>query len=231
MLAVPVANVTATVTLHDGAYTPLPLIDAALARVGVRSGYAWTTDIPRAVGLAGSSALVIAALRASGAAPDDPFELAQLALSIERDDLGIAAGLQDRATQAYAQPVLVDFEATPIVRVLVPAAPLDFVVVWDADAGGDSGEYHRGRQLGDDDVRAFRDVARAAADAFESGDAAALASCMATSARLRDQAAPLSPAHNALAERLRRRGLAPNSAGSGGAVIAVRPSAVEGVGA
>jgi glucuronokinase len=217
VLAVPVPALTATVTLGERG-ARLPLIDAALARVGVDSDYAWTSDIPRAVGLAGSSALVIAALRATGRAPEDPLALAQLALSIERDDLGIPAGLQDRATQAFAQPVLVDGDTvTPVSA----GAPLDFLVAWCDDASGDSGDYHRGRVLPADAARDLARIARLAADAFSAGDAVTLAALMDESARLRDQCAPLPAAHNALAELLRGRGLSPNSTGSGGAVVAV----------
>jgi glucuronokinase len=218
VLAVPVRAFSATVTLRDGPCTPLPLIDAALARVGVDSGYEWTTDIPRGVGLAGSSALIIAALRASGAAPEDPLALAQLALSVERDDLGIPGGLQDRATQAFDAPVLVDGDR---VRPLRAGAPLAFVVEWSEDAAGDSGDYHRDRRLAPDDVNHLADLARRAAAAFVDGDAAALTALMAESARVRDEVAPLSAAHDALARRLRERGLSPNSTGSGGAVVAL----------
>jgi glucuronokinase len=217
VLAIPVPALTVTVKLADSA-APLPLIDAALARVGVESGYEWSSDIPRSVGLAGSSALVIAALRATGRAPEDPLELAQLALSIERDDLGIPAGLQDRATQAFDHPVLVDGDT---VRPLTAAAPLEFLVAWCDDASEDSGEYHRGREMRADAVKELARIARRAADAFTAGDAAALEALMDESARVRDEVAPLSPAHNALAERLRARGLSPNSTGSGGAVVAV----------
>ena len=218
VLAVPVTAFRATVALRDAPGARLPLIDAALARVGVDSGYEWSSDIPRGVGLAGSSALVIAALRATGRAPEDPLELARLALSIERDDLGIPAGLQDRATQAFEQPVLVDGDG---VQPLDPRGPLDFVVAWCDSAAGDSGEYHRGRTLPLEAVNDLARTARRAADAFSAGDADALAGLMGESARLRDDVAPLPPAHNELARRLRERGLSPNSTGSGGAVVAV----------
>ncbi len=217
MLAVPVQAFAATVTVGgDGA--SLPLLDAALARVGVDAPARWETDIPRGVGLAGSSALVIAALRASGRAPEDPLALAHLALAVERDDLGIPAGLQDRAVQAYEQPVLVDGDT---VRVLTPARDLQFVVAWDPAAAADSGEYHRARRPSPAGMARLARIARAAADAFSAGDADALADLMDASARLRDEVAPLPAAHNALAQRLRARGLRPNSTGSGGAVIAV----------
>ncbi|HVT75612.1 MAG TPA: hypothetical protein VHD87_01170 [Acidimicrobiales bacterium] len=217
VLAVPVQAFAATVTVGAGG-EPLPLLDAALARVGVDSCLRWETDIPRGVGLAGSSALVIAALRASGHAPEDPLALAHLALAVERDDLGIPAGLQDRAVQAYEQPVLVDGDT---VRVLTPARDLHFVVAWDSAAVADSGEYHRRREPSPAGMDELADIARAAADAFSAGDADALAALMDASARLRDEVAPLPAAHNALAQRLRARGLRPNSTGSGGAVIAV----------
>jgi glucuronokinase len=217
VLAVPVRACNATVTLGV-AGAPVALVDAAMARVGVAGEAHWQTDIPRGVGLAGSSALVIAALRASGNAPDDPLELAHLALAIERDDLGIPSGLQDRAVQAFDEPVLVDGGA---VRVLAPAKTLEFVVAWSDDAAGDSGDYHRGRELAASAVAELARIARTAADAFAAGDATALANLMDESARLRDEVAPLSSEHNALAERLRARGLKPNSTGSGGAVIAV----------
>jgi glucuronokinase len=217
VVAIPVRSLSATVTMGAPG-EPLALLDAALARVGVTATMGWDTDIPRGVGLAGSSALVIAALRASGQAPDDPLALAQLALSIERDDLGIPAGLQDRAVQAFDQPVLVDGDS---VRVLTPANTLDFIVAWSDDATADSGEYHRNRTLPAAGVAELARIAHIAADAFEAGDAAALEAAMAESARVRDEVAPLPPAHNALAERFRARGLSPNSTGSGGAVVAV----------
>ena len=212
-------SLAATVSLRvDGAH--LPLIDAALARVGVDSGADWCSEIPRSVGLGGSSALVIAALRASGRAPDDPLALAQLALAVERDDLGIPAGLQDRAVQAFDAPVLVDLASDALVRPLVAGATFDFVVAWRPDASEDSGGYHRGR-AGSGGMAELAQLARAAAHAFEAGDADAVESLMDASARLRDQVAPLPPAHNELAAELRAAGLKPNSTGSGGAVIAL----------
>jgi glucuronokinase len=217
VLAIPVRALRTEVQLGDGpGPSGQPLIDAALRRVGVRGDAQWKTNIPRSVGLAGSSALVIAALRASGHAPDDPLELARLALSIERDDLGIAGGLQDRAVQSFDRPVLVDGDDA---RVLTPGAAFTFVVAWSRAAAADSGDYHRARDAAD--LSALADAARAAADAFEAGDAAALAAAMGESARLRDELAPLSPAHNACAERVRALGFTPNSTGSGGAVVAL----------
>ncbi|MDR0521023.1 MAG: hypothetical protein LBH00_04110 [Planctomycetaceae bacterium] len=72
----------------------------------------YETTIPRQVGMAGSSAIVVAALRALM----DFYEiqvpqrvLPSLVLSIERDQLGIPAGLQDRVAQVYEGCVFMDF--------------------------------------------------------------------------------------------------------------------------
>ena len=219
VLAIPVPSLTVTVSLRDDGQR-LPLLGAALARVGVDSAAEWTSDIPRSVGLGGSSALVIAALRASGRAPSDPLALAELALAVERDDLGIPAGLQDRAVQAFGAPVLVDLAVDAPVRTLAAGAAFEFVVAWRADASEDSGAYHRGRR-GAEGMAELAQIARDAAAAFEAGDADALESAMDASARLRDEVAPLPPAHNELADELRSAGLSPNSTGSGGAVVAL----------
>jgi glucuronokinase len=73
---------------------------------------AFNSTIPRGVGLAGSSALVIALLKGllefSGHTLDDRL-LPSLALSVETDQLGIVAGLQDRVVQTYGGLVAMDF--------------------------------------------------------------------------------------------------------------------------
>lgn len=71
-----------------------------------------TSSIPRLVGLAGSSAIVIATLRALQAwygVAIPPHLLASLALSCEREELGIPAGLQDRVAQAFEGLLFMDF--------------------------------------------------------------------------------------------------------------------------
>lgn len=100
--------------------SPHALVLASLASVIGRNGglpplrIGIETSIPFSVGLAGSSAIVIAVLRALFGVVDDrlpPDELASLALSIETDRLGITAGLQDRVVQSYGAPVLMRFDA------------------------------------------------------------------------------------------------------------------------
>ena len=72
----------------------------------------YESDIPNRLGLAGSSAIITAAMRAMfqfyGIKYSLP-EMANLVLATERDELSIPAGLQDRVAQAYNVPVFMDF--------------------------------------------------------------------------------------------------------------------------
>jgi glucuronokinase len=72
----------------------------------------YQSNIPRQVGLAGSSAIIVATLRAlmEFYNVEIPLQIQPtFVLSIERDELGIAAGLQDRVIQVYEGLVYMDF--------------------------------------------------------------------------------------------------------------------------
>ncbi len=72
----------------------------------------YKSDIPFRLGLAGSSAIITACMKALmkffNVTIAEP-ELANLVLSVETEELKIAAGLQDRVVQAYGCPVYMDF--------------------------------------------------------------------------------------------------------------------------
>jgi glucuronokinase len=71
------------------------------------------SSIPRQVGLAGSSAIIIATMRAlmQFYGVKIPIEIQpNLALSVEVDELGIHAGLQDRVAQTYEGCVYMNFD-------------------------------------------------------------------------------------------------------------------------
>ena len=73
----------------------------------------YATHIPRQVGLAGSSAIIVATLRClmEFYGVEIPLEAQpSFVLSVERDELGIAAGLQDRVIQVYEGLVYMDFD-------------------------------------------------------------------------------------------------------------------------
>jgi glucuronokinase len=73
----------------------------------------YQTNIPRQVGMAGSSALITATLRClmEFYGIDIPREAQPtLVLSVEKDELGIGGGLQDRVIQVYEGVVYMDFD-------------------------------------------------------------------------------------------------------------------------
>jgi glucuronokinase len=73
----------------------------------------YETNIPRQVGLAGSSSIIVATLRClmEFYGIEIPLELQPtFVLSIETEELGISAGLQDRVIQCYEGVVYMDFE-------------------------------------------------------------------------------------------------------------------------
>lgn len=76
----------------------------------------YDTNIPRQVGLGGSSAIIVSLLKALmefyGLTDEDiPLEIQpSLVLSVETDELGIKAGLQDRVIQTHGGTVYMDFD-------------------------------------------------------------------------------------------------------------------------
>jgi len=72
----------------------------------------YKSNIPHSVGLAGSSAIITACMRALmafyGVSVPKPVQ-AGLILSAEKEELGISAGLQDRVIQVYEGLVYMDF--------------------------------------------------------------------------------------------------------------------------
>ncbi|HUU53345.1 MAG TPA: hypothetical protein VMY87_00360 [Armatimonadota bacterium] len=156
----------------------------------------YETTIPRQSGLGGSSAMIIAALRAllkfhrvpQSKVP--PRRLAELALSVETQELGIAAGLQDRVVQSCGGLTYMDFTgSTPkCTRITSSALPPFGLAYLAEDHFGtiESGRVHaqvRYRwEQGDSEVRrTMRELARCAEkgrEALRRHDANALARLM-----------------------------------------------------
>jgi glucuronokinase len=213
------------------------LLTATLARFQHDLGHggqitAWETSIPRSVGLGGSSALVIATLRAlceRHGVRMEPEALAELALSIERDDLGIAAGLQDRIAQSYGGLTFMDFgephHFERLDRVLLP--PL--LIGWRANAAESSGVVHSdlrarfedGEPMVRESMQELASLARMAREAILRGDTATLASCADGSFEARARMLELDPRHLEMVECGRAAGAGVNYTGSGGAVVCI----------
>jgi glucuronokinase len=193
----------------------------------------WDTSIPRGVGLGGSSAIVIATLRALCALHDVTLpegELAEVALAVETDDLGIAAGLQDRVAQAYGGLTFMDFAGGGRRYERVdPALLPPLVVAWRSEAAEESGVVHddlRARfARGDPAVRrAMSSLARCAREAraaLRARDVSAFARSVDASFDARRRMLPLAPRHVEMIEIARGQGASANYTGSGGAIVAV----------
>jgi glucuronokinase len=213
---------------------PSTLVDAAVARFGRGPcSVRWATTVPREVGLGGSSAIVTATVRALCAlhghvlAPD---ALAELVLAVEVDDLGIAAGPQDRYAQAHEGLVLMDFAGSrPHVERLDPALLPALYLAWRSDAAEASHAVHGGLRdrAAEPRVRAgmarLAGHARAARGALLGGDHAAFAHAVDASFDERAALLELDPRHVAMVRAARAAGASANYAGSGGAIVGTLP--------
>jgi glucuronokinase len=73
----------------------------------------YTSNIPLRLGLAGSSAILSACLKALCLFYEiyiAPATFANLVLSVETKELGISGGLQDRVAQAFEKPIYMNFD-------------------------------------------------------------------------------------------------------------------------
>lgn len=196
------------------------------------------TDIPREVGLAGSSAIVIACLRAflawfERALSDD--EIAQLALAAEVAELGIAAGPMDRIIQCHEGFMWMDF-GTPGGLGQLPLEWLPpMFVAWDPQCGEASGVVHsdvRARfERGDADVReamaVFPQLVDAGIACLEREDHAGFAKLVDRNFDTRASIWTLTPRYRALVAIGRAGGHAVKQTGSGGAVVGVLRNATD----
>jgi glucuronokinase len=229
-------------TLEPGV---LALADAARRRFTLHTGVpadglgvvSARTTVPREVGLGGSSALVTATLRALCAASRvrlEPGKLARIAHEAEAVELGIAAGMQDRVTQAFESLVFMDFDPAleaPRYEPLDPELLPPLYLAWRDDAAAPSGAVHgdlRERwRAGEKSVRsamaALAALAASAREALLVGDADSFGRCVDGSFDVRRALLPdLDPRHVRMVEAARSCGAAANYAGSGGAVVGPR---------
>jgi glucuronokinase len=210
------------------------LVAAAVRRVtpGRAVAIEWETSIPRGVGLGGSSAIVIAVLRAVGAVCQVALadaELAEVALAVETEDLGIAAGLQDRVAEAYGGLTFMDFGGgRPRYERLDPSLLPPLLVAWRLESAADSGAVHGGLRArferGERGVRegmaSLAHCARWARAALLAGDRARFAQCLDSTFDARRQMLELDPRHVEMVEIARACGAGANYTGSGGAIVA-----------
>jgi glucuronokinase len=190
------------------------------------------STIPPGVGLAGSSAIVIATLRALGELFGDEIgdrDLPSIALAAEREELGITAGLGDRVVQVYGGLVYLDLarEGGPRVEPLDATRLPDVFVAWRPDAATDSGHVHNAMRerfkAGDTEVvetmREIAGLARAALKPLLTGDTGGLGILMERNLELRRSIYDLDERHTEMADTAHELGAAVNYTGSGGAIV------------
>jgi glucuronokinase len=194
------------------------------------------TNIPRLVGLAGSSAIITATLRAlmEFYGIQIPKHLMpSLILAAEKEELGIQAGLQDRVIQTYEGLVYMDFERSliesrgyGIYEELKPEKLPPLYVAYDPGRAEVSDIPHRNlRDLfnrGDPTVvsamQQYRDLTDRGREALAKADWRELHSVMDENFNLRQKIMPIAPENLRMVQVARSTGASAKFAGSGGAI-------------
>lgn len=227
----------------NGCYGGVRLIKAAILRFSrrfpdldldsARFTIGYDSDIPRQVGMSGSSAIITAVWRALMqwfGVGLEPAELAEEALACETAELGISAGPMDRVIQAYEGCMVMDFKpprTAASYRRLDPALLPPLFLAWDPDVGEVSGKVHsdvRSRwERGDRDVveaiAKFPLFADRAAACLEARDLPGFLALMNENFDTRAAIWTLSARDLELVRIGRDAGAAVKFSGSGGAVV------------
>lgn len=202
----------------------------------------YTTTIPRQVGMAGSSAIIVATLRCLMEFYGVEIPLVAqptLVLSVEKDKLGISAGLQDRVIQVYEGLVHMDFDRErrqlvdglqcyhyePLDPALLPSLYLAYhnslsepTEVFHNDIRG---RFDRGDREVVDAMRELAGITRQGREALLAGDARGLARLMDANFGVRRRLYQLPAWQVQMVDAARQCGASANFAGSGGATIGI----------
>ncbi len=234
-----------------GLYGGLRLIKAAIKKfaerckqegisLGARNfSLRYETDIPRQVGLAGSSAIITAVFKGlmEFYQVSIPREvLPGLILSVETDEIGISAGLQDRVCQVYGGLVFMDFNRQfmearghGLYQELDSGLLPPLYVAYRSDLSKISGIYHsnlRARwDAGDPEVieamKTFAELAEKGKECLLRRDYAQLARLMDENFDTRRRITRLDPRNIEMVELARRQGVCAKYAGSGGSIVGI----------
>lgn len=196
----------------------------------------YTSDIPSRLGLAGSSAIVTAAMTAMlqfyGIEVPKPI-LANLILQVEKDELKIGAGLQDRVAQVYATPVYMDFdkqliqqrgygEYVPFDKGLLPNLYLAYRTNLSEGSEVTHNDLATRYAKGDADVHVAIEQWKGLTDAvwqkLQTGDKN-IAALLNENFDIRHRTLAISPGNKALVDAARSVGASAKFTGSGGAII------------
>jgi glucuronokinase len=197
----------------------------------------YRSSIPRQVGLAGSSAIVTATMKALMQFYEVEIPkhiLPTIILKAETEELGINAGLQDRVIQVYEGCVFMDFEKEhfqkngfgkyePIDSSLLPKLYLAYKI----ELGKVSGtvlsnireKYEKGDPLVIDTLAELADLAREGKEVILKKDYNTLNKLMNKNFDLRCKIMNISDSNKELVMTARKCGASAKFSGSGGAII------------
>ena len=200
----------------------------------------YQSNIPRQVGLAGSSAIIVATLRALMKFYDVSIPLhlqPSLVLSVEMGELGITAGLQDRVIQCYEGLVNMDFSKESMQREdgleygvyqSMESKLLDHLyIAYGTEESEPTETTHAPLRVQYDQgvpeihvaMQQFAELTTEAKQALEDADLSRLAQLIDANFDLRASICDLSPSHLKMIECARLVGASAKFAGSGGAII------------
>jgi glucuronokinase len=200
----------------------------------------YSTNIPKQVGLAGSSGIIVATLRCLMKFYDVTIPLAaqpSLVLAVERDELRIGAGLQDRVIQVHEGLMYMDFArehertvagwpAYHYERLDRTSLPPLYLAHHDGMSEPTEvfhndirGRFDRGERDVVDGMREAADLAKCARQALCEGQLAKLPSIINANFEVRRRIYKLPTWQTHMVETARRIGASANFAGSGGAVV------------
>jgi glucuronokinase len=213
-----------------------------LALHGRNFSIRYETTIPRQVGMAGSSAIIVATLRCLMEFYEIAIPLAaqpMFVLSVEKEELGINAGLQDRVIQVYEGVVSMDFglEREELVDgfkayayerldpALLPPLYLAFSTLLSEPTevfhNDIRGRFDRGDKVVVEAMREFARLAAQARAALLERDHASLGELMNCNFDLRRTIYALPAWQIQMIEVARACGASAKFAGSGGAIIGI----------
>jgi glucuronokinase len=199
----------------------------------------YDSDIPRQVGMAGSSALVVAAMRALMefyAVRIQDEILPTLVLRAELKELGINAGYMDRVIQVYEGCVYMNLERRLFeergfgeYERLDPSLLPPLYVAYKPDLGKISGAVHGDLRTAYDrgDIAVIRtideiaELAEQGRRAYGRGDFSAWPELMNRNFDLRARVMKISPSNLEMVRIARRSGASANFAGSGGSIVGI----------
>ena len=200
----------------------------------------YESNVPRQVGLAGSSAIIVATLRCLMEFYDVEISRqvqASLALTVETEELGIAAGLQDRVVQTHEGLVYMDFSRQRIRELcgfecgvyepLDPGLLPPLYVAYKTDVsqptevvhGNLRARFEQGEPAVVETMNRLAELADQAREAILAGDSESLGRLIDANFELRRSICRLPARQIEMIECARRAGATAKFAGSGGAIV------------